>query len=50
MICESDERKLRRILEIIDQIDDCVERNEITEAMILESRDTQWMLSRFFAI
>lgn len=45
MICESDIRKLRRILEVIEQVDDCVKRNEITEAMIIEDRDTQWMLS-----
>lgn len=45
MIPEADRKKLLRILEVIDQIRDCVERNEITEKRILEDRDTQWMLS-----
>ncbi len=45
MIDDLDERKLRRILEVISQVKDCVERNDITEEQILDDRDTQWMLS-----
>ncbi len=45
MIDEADERRLRRILEVIGQIDDCVQRNDITEEQILVNRDVQWMLS-----
>lgn len=45
MISESDKKKLQRIIEVADQIGECIERNEITEDRILEDRDTQWMLS-----
>lgn len=45
MISDYDKKRLRRILEVADQIRDCVQRNEITEELILEDRDTQWMLS-----
>lgn len=45
MISETDKKKLLRIVEVIDQIRDCVQRNEITEELILKDRDTQWMLS-----
>lgn len=45
MISDADKRKLLRIIEVAGQIEDCIERNGITEEQILEDRDTQWMLS-----
>ena len=45
MLTDADKKKLTRILQVAEQIDDCVARNGITEEQVLASRDTQWMLS-----
>ncbi len=45
MLSEGDKRRIARIIEVSDQLQDCIERNSISRDDILRVRDIQWMLS-----
>ena len=42
---ERDIQRLKRVLEIKGELDDCISSNAITRESILSDRDTRWMVS-----
>ena len=45
MIGDRDLKRLERIIELKNELYDCIERNKITRESILDSQDIRWMVS-----
>ena len=45
MINERDVKRLERVIELKNELYDCIERNNITRDSILENQDVRWMVS-----
>ena len=45
MIGNRDLKRLERIIELKNELYDCIERNKITRESILDSQDIRWMVS-----